>query len=341
MASYPTISLAKKSTGAPVALWQSLLSKSGYQTEQTAAFDAATDAHTRQWQKDKGLVSDGVVGLASWEAMTGEKVTPPATTDKHAQFGRDTLLKIWPLVLAEAAQSQYAEVRALGAAGPPNLAELQIAGAMAHLESNYGMSPYTNKVTGQTSGVINNWGAVQGGKPPCDPSKAFEVTDTGAQGSYNFCYKKYATPEDGALDFLRLLTVKRPASWALMKQGDIDAFSVQMHTWTPPLEKLGAGKPAGTVQNKDPITGMPGYFEQPPIAGKNSRAAGLEQGVANIAHTLGEPVSAKRGGPTGGQPVSLPDSGSLSPATRGGLGALAVIIMGIGVWLIGRGLGRW
>lgn len=295
-----TISLAKKSTGADVSQWQGLLTAAGFPVTVNGTFDALTDSATRAWQTSKGLVSDGVVGPASWGAMLG---TPqPGGTDKNAAYGRNALEAAWPTILAEAAQSQYPEVRALAAMGPPNLAELQIAGAMSHLESGYGKDPYTNKLTNETK-VINNWGAIQAGKPPCPPGVSFEVTDTGPNGAYQHCYKQYATPTEGAVDLLRLMTTKRPASWALMKTGDIDAWSIQMHSWKPPLTSLGQGKPAGTVQNLDPITKMPGYFEQPPVAGKNSRAAGMETRIAAIANTLGEPIAAKRGGP-------MPDLGS-------------------------------
>lgn len=309
------------STGPDVSDWQRRLKAAGYQVAETGTFDAATEQATKSWQAANGLGADGVVGPLSWAKMTGE--APTGTTDKNAKFGRDALLEAWNTILQEAASSQYAEVRAL--ATPPNLSELQIAGAMAQLESHYGKSPYTNKETGETA-VLNNWGAVQAGKPPCNPATSFEVTDTGAQGKYNFCYKRYATPADGALDFLRHLTIKRPHSWAAMKTGDLDEYSVRMHSWTPPLEKLGAGKPSGTVQNLDPITKQPGYFEQPPLT-PNGRAATLLTNATNIAYTLGEPLSVRRGGPFEGEPG--PDDGgflpSLVPKTAGQKGFLAAL----------------
>jgi peptidoglycan hydrolase-like protein with peptidoglycan-binding domain len=66
-----TISEKLASSGPDVSTWQGLLSAAGYAVDASGVFDAATDAATRAWQAAKGLVSDGVVGPASWSAMTG------------------------------------------------------------------------------------------------------------------------------------------------------------------------------------------------------------------------------------------------------------------------------
>lgn len=334
------------STGSDVTKWQGLLTSAGYPTPVTGTFDAATDANTRAWQQVKGLTVDGIVGPASWGAMTG--VAQAGKTDPRAKEAREVLLTVWPKILEEAAASKYPEVRALGAQGMPNLSELQIAMAMGKLESNYGHSGYKNNVTGETSGTIWNWGAVQAGKPPCGPD-AFETSDTGPEGTYNYCYKKYPDSEAGALDFLRLLTIRRPASWALMKTGDLDAYSVQMHSWTPPLTQLGVGH-GSSVLNKDPITGMFGYFEQPPLTA-NGRAAGLARRAADIAFTLNEPLMVKRGGP-------VPPGGIETPPEEGGIipyiseiaenpavraGALAALLAGAATiaWRVWKGRWPW
>jgi peptidoglycan hydrolase-like protein with peptidoglycan-binding domain len=329
------------STGPDVSKWQDALTGAGYSVPSTGTFDQATDQATRAWQSAKGLVSDGIVGPASWGAMTG--VVSAGKTDKYAQFGRDTMLAVWPQIQAEAASSQYPEVRELGTHAP-NLSLLQTFGAMAQLESNYGHSGYTNKKTGETSGTIWNWGAIQAGHPPCGPD-SFETTDTGPQGEYNYCYKKYPTPEAGALDFLRLLTIKRPASWAIAETGDLDAYSVQMHSWKPPLTQLGAGH-GSSVQNLDPITGTPGYFEQPPLTA-NGRAAGLATRVANIAFTLNEPISAVRGGPFTGTPPPTEDGGggltlpSVDTPVRKGILVAALLGAAALAWRIYKGAWPW
>jgi hypothetical protein len=322
------------SMGPDVEKWQQLLIAAGFPVQVTGKFDAETVAATKAWQSAKGLVPDGIVGPASQSTMTG---LVQGSNDPHAQEGRDAMLAAWPQILAEAAASQYPEVRELGAQGQPNLSELQIFGAMAQLESNYGHSQYYNQKIpegqpGHASGVIWNWGAEQAGKPPCDPSKAFEASDSGAQGAYTMCYAKHKTQAEGALAFLRQVTIRRPYSWAIAKTGDIDKYSVAMHSWTPPLEKLGVGHGA-SVLNLDPITKTPGYFEQPPMAGKG-RAFGLEFRSADIAHTLNEQLMAKRGGPVD------PDEGGGSPGDGDG-GSTGETVGAIGgiVGLCGFALG--
>jgi hypothetical protein len=168
----------------------------------------------------------------------------------------------------------------------PNLASLQIAGAQAKLESNYGLSSYTNKQTGETSGPINNWGAVQG-------QPGFLASDVHADGTpYTAYYKKYDTPEAGAADMLKEMTVRRPTSWQHMREGDIDAWAQSMRV-------------------KDPISKVLGYFEQ----AWEDRAKGIDMRVLNIAGTLGEPIAAKRGGPV---PPDVAAGTEPSPGEAGG-----------------------
>jgi hypothetical protein len=287
------------STGADVTTWQGLLSSAGYPVSPSGVFDQPTDAATRAWQSAKGLTVDGVVGPASWGAMTG--TAQAGKTDKHAQFGRDTLAAVWKEVTGE----------------EPTLAELQIAGAQAQLESNYGLSQYVNKTIpdgapGHSSGVINNWGAVQG-------QPGFMASDTHADGTpYTAYYRIYATPEEGAKDMLKQMTTRRPTSWAHMKAGDIDAWAQQMRT-------------------KDPQTNVYGYFEQ----AADARAKGIEMRIANIAFTLNEPIAARRGGPmpAGGLP-SAPEGESEEGAAAkvgGGVLLLGAFLAGALYWSKKRG----
>lgn len=276
------------SQGDPVPRWQELLSANGHSVAITGVFDAATDAATRAWQAGRGLVADGIAGPASWSAMTGEASPVPALSNKRAEahrFGRQVLQSIWREVTGE----------------DPNLASLQIAGAQADLESGYGRASYKNRATGETA-ILNNWGAVQAGPPPCGPD-GFEATDTRADGTpYQWCYKRYTTPEEGAKHMLAHLTTKRPASWAKMREGDVDGWAAQM-------------------RRKDPITGIGLYFEQ----SVEGRARGIELRVKEIAAAMGEPVAAKRGGP----PVGLPGE-----IAAGGVGLLgAGVLGGLAYWI--------
>lgn len=293
--------IKKGSQGSDVTKWQGLLTSAGFPVDATGVFDDATDAQTRAWQTAHGLTSDGIVGPASWLAMTGE--AEACKPDSHAKFGRDTLVSVWPRILDEASKSEHPEIQALAAAGGPNLAALQIAGAQAKLESNYGLAQYTNKETGEKSGVINNWGAVQG-------QPGFLASDTHADGSaYTAHYRIYDTPEDGAFDMLRQMTIRRPNSWARMNEGDIDAWAHAMRT-------------------KDPITGIPLYFEQ----SEEGRAHGIQLNIVGIACALTEPIAAVRGGPAPPGGVASSDSGGGGWAGKvfGALGALAAI--GLGTW---------
>lgn len=200
------------------------------------------------------------------------------------------------------------------------LPELQIAGAQAHLESGYGRATYLNKLTGERR-ALNNWGAVRSGNVPCGEN-GFEATDTHADGTeYQQCYRIYPTSEDGAMDFVKHMTIERPTSWEHMKRGDIDAWAIQMHSW-----KLDANGNRTNERNRDPQTGTYGYFEQTPVAGKSSRAYGVEIRIAEIAAALGEEIAAKRGGPVSGGD----DGGPLSNPWFHGIGIALLIAVGAG-----------
>lgn len=277
------------SSGADVRRWQELLGAAGFPVALTAVFDASTDSLTKAWQKAKGLVVDGIVGPASWAAMTGQPAPAGAGGGGDAaahRFGREVLKSVWLSVTGE----------------QPTLAALQIAGAQAHLESGYGRASYTNKLTGERAS-LNNWGAVQSGKPPCGPD-GFEATDTHADGSpYQWCYRRYATPEDGARHMLAHLTVKRPSSWEHMRRGDIDAWAAQM-------------------RQRDPITGTGLYFEQ----SVEGRAKGIEMRVNAIAAAHGEPVAAKRGGAPIAIVPSIVTGGAVGAVSLGAIAALVYYV---------------
>lgn len=271
--------LRSGSAGPDVLRWQDLLTGAGFPTPETSVFDAATDAQTRAWQRSRGIAADGVVGPASWEAMVG------AAPDPDAEYCRSALLKAWRGVTG----------------ADPNLAELQIAAANAKLESSCGKASYTNRQTGEKAS-INNWGAVQAGSPPCGPG-GFEATDTRADGTpYQWCYARYPTPEAGAAEMIRQMTVRRPTSWEHMRRGDIDAW-------------------AAAMRERDPATGVGLYFEQ----SVEGRASGIESRVRAIAAAFGEPVAATRGGP--------PPEGGAAGGDGPRVGAAAALL------LVGLGLG--
>lgn len=86
----------------------------------------------------------------------------------------------------------------------PTLLEVQFVQAVALLESGYG--------AGWKGDGVGSWnmGAVQAGKPPCDPSMSFLYQDShpqddGSSVTYEWCYRKYPTPEAGMQDVARIL----------------------------------------------------------------------------------------------------------------------------------------
>lgn len=85
----------------------------------------------------------------------------------------------------------------------PTTPEAQIIQGVAWLETQYGQGW---KPPGNTS---FNMGAIQSGKPPCDPAKSFLYTDTnptssGASIPYAICFRTYPGPGEGFADLVRV-----------------------------------------------------------------------------------------------------------------------------------------
>jgi len=56
----------------------------------------------------------------------------------------------------------------------------------------------------------HNWGAVQAGKPPCNPNRSFLYTDShpnpdGTSTRYQICFRRYPNHESGAADVVKIL----------------------------------------------------------------------------------------------------------------------------------------
>ena len=58
--------IKKGSKGKAVKIWQIILGFTGAEVD--GSFGKKTDAATREWQKNKGLTVDGIVGKNSWKA---------------------------------------------------------------------------------------------------------------------------------------------------------------------------------------------------------------------------------------------------------------------------------
>lgn len=92
----------------------------------------------------------------------------------------------------------------------PTLAESQTVRMISLCESGYGAG--WKGIEGET----HNWGAVQAGKAPCDPTTSFEYTDThpnadGSSTPYTICFRRYDSHEDGAAHVVRLLFTSKRA----------------------------------------------------------------------------------------------------------------------------------
>lgn len=124
----------------------------------------------------------------------------------------------------------HAEARAWAIAGTtaalghePTYEQVLFVQAIALLESGYG--------AGWKGDGVGSWnmGAVQAGSPPCDPATSFLYTDShpnsdGTSTKYEWCYRKYPTPEAGMQAVANIL-------YNQMKvvPSSIEAVSTQMY----------------------------------------------------------------------------------------------------------------
>lgn len=101
----------------------------------------------------------------------------------------------------------------------PRRSELQIVGAVGRFEGVYGTA----------WGGANNWGAIQCPHgPPCG-NDCVEAQDTHAGGeAYQWCFKRYATPDDGAYDLLREM-YRRKGVHDAARTGDARAVALAMY----------------------------------------------------------------------------------------------------------------
>jgi peptidoglycan hydrolase-like protein with peptidoglycan-binding domain len=110
----------------------------------------------------------------------------------------------------------------------PTRVERQPLQGVGWLESQYGAG-------WRGAGVgSNNVGAVQAGRPPCDPSRSFLYTDThpnadGSSTSYSICFKKYPSLVEGFADVAELMYVRMYGVLAAAQSGDLHAVSAALH----------------------------------------------------------------------------------------------------------------
>lgn len=78
--------LRKGSTRIEVKLLQWTLNHYGLKTAVDGVFGAATDRNVRQYQKDKGLKADGIVGVNTWVAIYAEHEKPTDPEELPAEL---------------------------------------------------------------------------------------------------------------------------------------------------------------------------------------------------------------------------------------------------------------
>lgn len=232
--------------------------------------------------------------------------TGPAESDASAFYGPVFAASPSPDLLSRAsnpateAWARNIVIGCLKNAGFPNptLAMQQIVQAVGRLEGYYGKASNPPEWAGS-----NNWGAVQCCKPNADGTcrdGTFGTKDTSPKnGGYSYvaCFKKYATPEAGCADMLRIM-LRTPAEREALVKGSIVAMSRAMYD---------AHYYEGTSTDREKA-----------IA---THAATLDTNIAAIRSALGEPVGATLAGSEGG-------GGGPGPlaSNADGLGALAAIV---------------
>lgn len=191
----------------------------------------------------------------------------------------------------------------------PSLAELQILGAIADLESNYGRG-----WSGPMSGS-NNWGAITCGKNPdesgqCPPGCSPNKDSSPYSGEYVTCFRRWATPEEGAAGLVKLI-YKWPEVVEAIQAGDIDETSWRMrqrsyYLGTDPDPRKAADKHASTVDAR----------------------------VEQIVEALGEPRVARRGGPASG-------GDNVASSTGSKIAKGALLLAGLAaLFQVGRRIGK-
>jgi hypothetical protein len=177
-------------------------------------FGPITSAATRVWELANGLPDTGVVDEMHWSIASKYKTGQSASDFTSLVRSDYPTRHHWAraIILAGFRQTFNRE---------PTLREAQFAQAVALGESSYGRG-------WKEPGVGSfNWGAVQAGRPPCNPATSFGYGDTHADGEgYAACFRKYASDVDGAADFIRIMY--KPNVLAAANDGNISGVSAGM-----------------------------------------------------------------------------------------------------------------
>ena len=77
MPPYPGEPLVLDSSGPAVKTWQARMRERGWALSADGEYGAESESVCRQFQREKGLVNDGVVGPRTWEATWKAPITKP------------------------------------------------------------------------------------------------------------------------------------------------------------------------------------------------------------------------------------------------------------------------
>lgn len=217
---------------------------------------------------------------------------------------------------------------------------LQMIGANAVLESYYGKGW---KVAMKGS---NNWGAIQGGAPKngvCPANSAmyddYKLDAAGNKIPYQWCYRTYPTPTEGAKHLIELMTIKRPSVLAAMENPNSNIYDVckaMFDTQYYGTKFLSGGKEISPeLQHKQIM----------------ERVAGISKPCGTISAALGEPnywpIATGPSGQTGGTgapstpgipgtPATPATPGAAVEAPSGLAIAIVTLLSGLGLWWISR-----
>lgn len=176
---------------------------------------------------------------------------------------------------------------------PATTRELQALAAVSLGESPYGQGTFKqlDHATGDTIAEhrgTNNWGAIQcGSRPPC-PAECFTATDThpGLSGAtyYDACFRRWPTPELGAIAYLETLLVKhdRAPVKRAVSRGSAHAIASAMHA-------------SRYYEGASPI----------PSRAIATYAASIERHGKNVAAFFGEPYYLSSGSDSGDESLAM------------------------------------
>jgi peptidoglycan hydrolase-like protein with peptidoglycan-binding domain len=203
--------LRRGSKGPDVVRWQTILGITA-----DGNFGPATESATIAWQKAHKLVPDGVVGPATWDLalVAGGGEGAPVSSSTSAT------VKVQPT--ASKATDEWASAVVKRALPAISEAERQYLVTVARGEGFYGKGWGSDPARGAGS---NNWGAVQGK----GDAGSFQHIDHHADGTaYTTAFKRYGSPEKGAVDMARILLKANVA--AALRAGDLEGAVKAQHS---------------------------------------------------------------------------------------------------------------